>query len=201
MKTAVLLSGGMDSLALAWWKRPDILINIDYGQLPASAERSAAKAISARLGVPLHEVRVDCSAVGSGDMAGTTPDKLAPDSDWWPFRNQLLVTLAGAKAISLGVTHLWLGTVRSDGTHQDGTTAFIDAISRLTQMQEGGLVIEAPAISFSTVGLIRMAQVPRNLLAWAHSCHVANIPCGECRGCNKYFYVLDELNNALGTSE
>ena len=38
MNTALLLSGGMDSIALAYWKRPDIALTIDYGQAAADAE-------------------------------------------------------------------------------------------------------------------------------------------------------------------
>ena len=44
MKTALLLSGGMDSIAIAWWKRPDIALTLDYGQQAANAEIKAATA-------------------------------------------------------------------------------------------------------------------------------------------------------------
>lgn len=44
MKTALLLSGGMDSISIAWWKRPDIAITLDYGQRAAEAEIKAASA-------------------------------------------------------------------------------------------------------------------------------------------------------------
>ena len=47
MKTALLLSGGMHSVAIAWWRRPNIAITIDYGQLPAE-QRSAPLARSLR---------------------------------------------------------------------------------------------------------------------------------------------------------
>jgi 7-cyano-7-deazaguanine synthase len=72
MKTALLLSGGMDSVAIAWWKRPDIAITLDYGQKAAEAEIGAAKTICQSLDIEQHHiVRVDCSTLGSGDMAGT----------------------------------------------------------------------------------------------------------------------------------
>lgn len=51
MKTALLLSGGMDSLAIAWWKRPDIAITLDYGQEAADAEKRASAAVCAQLGI------------------------------------------------------------------------------------------------------------------------------------------------------
>lgn len=197
MKTALLLSGGMDSLSIAWWKRPDIAITIDYGQLAAEAELRASRTICRVLGIEHHILRVDCRALGSGDMAGGQADPNAPASDWWPYRNQLLATLAAMRAISLGVTHLWLGTVKSDGSHRDGTPEFVDAMSKLLSMQEGGIQVEAPAIGLSTIELVRLAQIPHDQLAWAHSCHKANVACAQCRGCNKYFEVLEELRHDL----
>jgi 7-cyano-7-deazaguanine synthase len=190
----------MDSLCVAWWKRPDIAITIDYGQLPAAAEIVAAQAICAALGIELHIIRVDCRALGSGDMAGARAHPNAPASDWWPYRNQMLVTFAAMKAISLGVTHILLGTVRSDGVHKDGTPEFIGALNTLLSLQEGALTVLSPAIQMSTVQLARHSGVPDSLLAWAHSCHKADVACGDCRGCNKYFATLRELQSDVAKS-
>lgn len=197
MKTALLLSGGMDSLSIAWWKRPEIAITIDYGQLPAQAERFAAAAVCAELGIEHHIVEIDCRALGSGDMAGSIANVHAPASDWWPYRNQMLITFAVMKAISLGVEKLLIGTVKTDGQHLDGTPEFIDAISKLVSLQEGSIVVEAPAIELSTDNLIAVGKVPREFLAWAHSCHKTNVPCGDCRGCNKHFDVLRAIDAGL----
>jgi 7-cyano-7-deazaguanine synthase len=197
MIVGLLLSGGMDSTSLAWWKRPQIAITIDYGQLCAEAEIDASAAICAELGIQHQVCAVDCRTLGSGDMAGTSPDSNAPASDWWPFRNQLLITIAGMKAVKLGVGRLLIGTVKADESHRDGTIEFVNAIASTMALQEGNIVVEAPAIQFSTVELIRYANVPQEILAWAHSCHRSNVPCGACRGCNKYFDVLQELSNAM----
>lgn len=194
MKTALLLSGGMDSLSLAWWKRPDTAYTVDYGQLAAPAEIAASAAICSSLGIPHEVLRFDARSLGSGDMAGIAPDAHAPASDWWPYRNQLVVTLVAMKAVASGVQCLWLGTVESDGSHQDGTIEFVEQISGLLALQEGGLVVEAPAIGMRTVDLVRTSGIPRSMLAWAHSCHKADVPCCDCRGCNKYAEVLQELD-------
>lgn len=194
MKTALLLSGGMDSIALAWWKRPELAFTVDYGQLAAPAEIDASAAICHALDIPHTVLRFDAKALGSGDMAGAAPNSNAPASDWWPYRNQLLVTLVAMKAVASDVQRLWLGTVASDGTHKDGTPKFLENISRLLCRQEGGIVVEAPAIGLRTVELIRQSGISRSMLAWAHSCHKADVPCCNCRGCNKYFEVLQELD-------
>ncbi|MCU1762834.1 7-cyano-7-deazaguanine synthase [Pseudomonas sp. 14P_8.1_Bac3] len=197
MKTGLLLSGGMDSLALAWWKRPDMAFTLNYGQLAAQAEIEASRTICQRLEIPHHVIEIDCRQLGSGDMAGSKADSLAPASDWWPYRNQMLVTLAAMKAISFGVTHLWLGTVKSDGFHKDGSVEFMSAMSHLLSLQEGEMVVEAPAIALSTGELVRESGIPADLLAWAHSCHKSNVACGNCRGCNKYMEVFQEVGYDL----
>ncbi|MEX5570401.1 7-cyano-7-deazaguanine synthase [Pseudomonas syringae] len=197
MKRALLLSGGMDSLAVAWWLRPEIGITLNYGQLAAQAEICSSKAICEQLQIEHHVIFIDCSSVGSGDMAGGKADVHAPASDWWPYRNQMLVTLAAMKAISLGVTKLYLGTVKSDGSHRDGTSEFISALNQLMVIQEGEMAVEAPAIELSTIELLRTADVPSSILAWAHSCHKSSVPCGNCRGCNKYFEVWHEMEHGM----
>jgi 7-cyano-7-deazaguanine synthase len=197
VRSALLLSGGMDSISVAWWKRPSLAITLDYGQLSASAEKAASTAVCRELGIEHQILTIDCRSLGSGDMAGNVASDHAPASDWWPYRNQLLVTLAAMRAITLGVTHLWIGTVASDSTHKDGTTEFVTTLSALMQLQEGAMTVEAPALHMSTVELVKLAKVPEGILAWAHSCHTGDIPCGSCRGCNKYFQTLEALQNGL----
>jgi 7-cyano-7-deazaguanine synthase len=190
VKTALLLSGGMDSIALAWWRRPELAITVDYGQLAADAEIAAARAVCHELEIEHHTIRVDCRALGCGDMAGAATSDLASESDWWPYRNQLLLTLGAMYGVRRGAARLLLGTVASDCVHVDGTPAFVAAADVLMSLQEGRMRVEAPAAQMSTVALIQCAQVPMSLLAWAHSCHKASVACGACRGCNKYFAVL-----------
>lgn len=190
---ALLLSGGMDSVSLAYWKKPQFAITIDYGQIAARGEIAAAAQVSRELGIQHHVVSVDCSAVGSGDMAGSAPLSLAPVPEWWPFRNQLLLTLAGATALGLGVTELMIGSVVSDGSHADGRPDFFSQIDQLMSIQEGGLRVTAPAIAMTAIELARTSGIPRSLLAWSHSCHTGMYACGVCRGCVKHYNTMEEL--------
>ncbi|MBB4041650.1 7-cyano-7-deazaguanine synthase [Microvirga flocculans] len=190
---ALLLSGGMDSACLAWWKRPDVAITVDYGQRPADAEIEAAGAVCKALGIRHEVVRADCSSLGSGDMAGLPPADIAPVPEWWPFRNQLVLTLAGIAAVRLGVTHLMIGALLTDGAHADGRPEFVEAMSAVMALQEGGITVSAPAIELTAVDLVRISQIPKEVLAWTHSCHVANHACGRCRGCFKHSRTCEEL--------
>ncbi|RQR53173.1 7-cyano-7-deazaguanine synthase [Burkholderia sp. Bp9125] len=193
MRTALLLSGGMDSIAIAYWKRPEVGITVAYGQRAAEAEVRAAAAVCAALHMEHYVIEADLSALGSGDMAGQAPASLAPVSEWWPFRNQMLATLAGMKAVTLDINKLMIGSLRTDAIHADGKPEFIAAMNAVLNCQEGGITFEAPAIHLSGPELIQVSGIPPDLLAWAHSCHVASEACGMCRGCRKHYETLEDL--------
>ena len=197
MSKAILLSGGIDSIALAFWKRPEWAFTINYGQTPASAELQSSKAVCEILGIKQVLIDVDCSQLGSGDLLKKLPVDIAPSSEWWPYRNQLLITLACMKAISIGgIDELLVGSVLSDGFHKDGTEEFYHLINNLMKYQEGNINIFSPAIYLSSVDLVIQSKVPPEILYYAHSCHKSNIPCGNCRGCYKYIDVIQKLENA-----
>lgn len=195
-RTAVLLSGGMDSVSLAYMCRPSVAITIDYGQLAAAGEVRAAAAVADALGMRHEVVEVDLRSLGSGEMVGRQPLSVSPVPEWWPFRNQMLVTFAAMKGVALGVDRLLLGTVKDDVAHADGSREFIDAMDSTLRLQEGGLRLEAPAIDLAPVDLVRRSKVPWDVLAWSHSCHVSEYACGVCRGCHKHY----ETCEAIGVS-
>ncbi len=193
LNEAILLSGGMDSVALAYWRRPAIAYTIDYGQIPVDGEIRAAATVCESLSIRHRIIRANCRELGSGDLAGGEPSKVAPVPEWWPFRNQLLLTLAGAAAIADGVNELIFGAVKTDGSHADGRSDFFQKICALMEIQEGGIRVVAPAIQLTSVELIRLSKIPISVLAWSHSCHVSGLACGTCRGCVKHASTMKEL--------
>jgi 7-cyano-7-deazaguanine synthase len=194
--SGLLLSGGMDSVALAFRERPSFTYTVDYGQVAAAGELRAARVVSLELGIPHRIITVNCRAIGSGDMAGMSPAEIAPVPEWWPFRNQLLITLSAATALKDGVSILLVGSVRSDSTHKDGTPEFYSLVDSLMRYQEGGLTIVAPAIRQTSEELIQQSRIPFSLLAWSHSCHKSEYACGMCRGCVKHSNVMKSLGYA-----
>lgn len=193
MNIGLLLSGGMDSIALAYWKRPQFAYTVDYGQLAASGEIQAAATVCKALDIHHHVIRANCRELGLGDMAGVPPSKLSPVTEWWPFRNQLLITLVGAKAISDNVAELMFGAIATDTAHKDGRKEFFQIINQLMTFQEGNLRVVAPAINLDAASLVTISGVPREILAWSHSCHVAPYACGNCRGCVKHAETMKKL--------
>lgn len=99
----ILLSGGVDSACLAAWVKPEVSLFVDYGQRAASGEGRASRRIAQTLALPWASVTADCRAVGAGSMAGGTDVRAAPTTEWWPFRNQLLGTIAAAWAVREGI--------------------------------------------------------------------------------------------------
>jgi 7-cyano-7-deazaguanine synthase len=195
MSTALLLSGGMDSVAIAYWKRPELAVTIDYGQRPAQAEMRAAAAVAETLGITHLKVTIPAGELGSGDLAGSAPLAIAPKSEWWPYRNQLLVTIAAAKVLPLGIQTLLVGTLVTDAHHSDGSADFVRQLGELLSIQEGAMTLEAPAIGMTAVELVRTSGVPQELLAWSHSCHVSDFACGECGGCRKHYRTMAEISD------
>jgi 7-cyano-7-deazaguanine synthase len=190
----LLLSGGLDSTALAAWRRPELALTIDYGQAPAQAEMTAAKEVCRELGLEHHAVTIDCRSLGSGLLAQTAPLADAPSPEWWPYRNQLLVTIAAAWALPRGAKSIVVGSVAGDAArHRDGTAEFYEQLAKLVAMQEGEVTVTAPAVELSTEELVAAAGVTDAVLGWTHSCHRGNVSCGACPGCAKRRDVLQTL--------
>jgi 7-cyano-7-deazaguanine synthase len=191
----LLLSGGLDSTAVAAMVRPDHCLSIDYGQLPANAEHRAARQVALELDLPFTHLHVAAGGVAAGLMSTDlhpSPAVNGTAPEWWPFRNQLLVTLAAAWGVTRGFGEVLLGTVASDGArHADGTAGFRAAIDQLVSLQEGGMRVRAPAADLTADELLIRSGAAEHVLAWTHSCHRANLACANCPGCNKRAEALE----------
>ena len=194
MSELLLLSGGIDSTAVAAWRRPALCVTIDYGQRSAAGEILAAVQVCRDLGLSHEVLPARIPSIGCGDLAGESPSAHSPNSDFWPFRNQYLITLASMLAIKRGCNTVLIGTVRTDIRHRDGSQQFLAAMNQLLEMQEGNLRLHAPAASLSSEELVRCSLIEPATLAWSHSCHDCNPACGRCRGCQKHL----EVTTALG---
>jgi 7-cyano-7-deazaguanine synthase len=186
----LLFSGGIESTCLAWQERPDQLLFIDYGQVSAKGEERACFAIARELDLPLDVVRSDLRGVGSGTLAGKTAAKDGP-AEFWPLRNQLLITLAAMKYFGR-IGEILIGTVRSDAHHADGRAPFRGAMQRLLRTQLD-CELRAPAAKMSSRSLIEASNIPQDLLGWTFSCHTEEWACGTCSGCRKHSEIKSDL--------
>ncbi len=190
MSDLLLLSGGVDSSAIAAWLRPSLCLTIDYGQLAAEAEITSSAQICKELQLPHLINKVDISQFGSGDMANREATIHSENSEFWPFRNQFLITLGAMVAMQHGSKRIMIGTVVTDLRHKDGTEEFLAAMNKLLMLQEGKLRLLAPAIQLTSIELIQKSKISTGTLGWCHSCHASNFACGQCRGCFKHSEIM-----------
>jgi 7-cyano-7-deazaguanine synthase in queuosine biosynthesis len=123
--------------------------------------------------------------LGSGLLAGRDIIADAPVPEFWPFRNQLLITLAAMRFVGQASLKICIGSVREDSSHKDGTVEFVDAIRSLMILQEGKVEVLAPAIEYESLDLLRASKIDADVLDMTFSCFQSEYPCGRCRGCLK----------------
>ena len=192
----MLLSGGLDSAAVAAIERPEGALFVDYGQRAGGAERESARRVARILDIQLDEITVDASEAGSGLLVDGEQVDVSPSPEWFPFRNQLLVTVAAAYAIRTGYQSVLLGTVEDDGRrHADGTHRFIASLDAVLRSQEGGLRLAAPHADTSTTQLLATTELRDQIVAVTHSCDVATTPCGDCNSCQRRAAILETFSN------
>jgi 7-cyano-7-deazaguanine synthase len=194
------MSGGLDSAALAWWLRPNVCVTVDYGQRAARGERAAATALCDAMSLNHRLIEADLSALGSGTMANKATAPGASAAEFWPYRNQMLVTLAGMLLLSEGLTEIIVGSVSTD-RHADGRSPFFRALNRTMVLQEGNVRISAPARKYSSVKLLQQSGFPEDLLGLTFSCHVHEYACGQCGGCLKHREVVETAYSVSANSK
>jgi 7-cyano-7-deazaguanine synthase len=193
MSELLLLSGGIDSIALAAWRRPSVCLTVDYGQRSAPAEFQAAREVCKALGLQHQTLVAGISELGSGCMAGETNSPHSVHEEFWPFRNQYLITIAAMTAMKTGCDAVLIGTVVTDQRHMDGSVAFFEHMHDVIALQEGAIELKTPAAQMTSEQLVRQSGVEASVLAWSHSCHVGELACGTCPGCRKHTEVMTAL--------
>lgn len=189
----LLFSGGVESTCLAAMHRPDLLVTIDYGHLPAAGEIAGAKQIAETLKLDHAILSAPLTEFGRGEMVGACSADGDQVPEHWPLRNQMLVTLAAMKYADMGLTEIMIGTVVSDRVHSDGTPDFVARLNDLIGVQSPSLQISAPAIGLSTRELVEASGLASDTLGWCFSCHRGPVACGACRGCIKTLELLSSL--------
>jgi 7-cyano-7-deazaguanine synthase len=193
MPSLLLLSGGIDSIALASWLRPEVCLTVDYGQRAAAAEVQASAQVCRDLELRHQVLHAEIASLGSGCMAGDAASPYSANGEFWPFRNQYLITIASMLAMKAGCDAVLIGTVVTDRRHADGSPAFLSALSEVLQIQEGGIRLMAPAAKMTSEELVRVSGVTTSVLGWAHSCHTGALACGSCPGCIKHSTVMQAV--------
>lgn len=169
MKTALLLSGGIDSAAVLIAKRReiDVCVFVSYGQPAAEPEFRAAEAIA--LSQMIYFLHVHRAHLPCVELSGDGPRVV-------PHRNLHLLLQASAHTRA---DRIFIGSTANDQRdYEDCRQPFFDAASAAL-----GVQVAAPALAWSRercVNIVRHA----GLLPYTWSCYEGHPdPCGKCASC------------------
>ena len=168
MKTALLLSGGIDSLAVLITKRReiDLCVFVDYGQPAAEPEYTAADAVALSQMIHLVTVkaRLPCS-----ELSGDGPRVV-------PHRNLHLLLQASAHTRA---ERIFIGATAGDQRdYEDCRQPFFDAASVAL-----GVQVVAPALAWNRERCFNIVR-HAGLLPYTWSCYEGHSdPCGKCASC------------------
>lgn len=176
MSTLVLLSGGVDSAAVATLDADHALF-VGYGQPVVAKECAAAARVAQRLGIPFSSV----SVVGLDTSA--MHDAAGPGARVVPGRNAVLLAVAAARAAGLGLDTVRIGAIADDhADYSDCRPAFVDALSSVL-IAAYGVRVEAPLAMHAKVRAVELC-LRAGVLDLTWSCYVHGPkPCGTCNSC------------------
>ncbi|UIJ97417.1 7-cyano-7-deazaguanine synthase [Rhizobium leguminosarum] len=190
----LLFSGGLDSTALAWSQRPDLCLTIDYGQMPAQGEIRAASGLSGLMGLRHEVLTVDLAHLGFGSLAGSETATVGSAPEWWPYRNQMLITLAAMKFVGQGLKEIMFGAVAT-AVHADAKNRSSMLSARWSRYRKALCVslrlpsTATPSISSEPLafprpswGRLSPAMLPNTLAGIAGDARSIAIPCANLLG-------------------
>ena len=203
MRCVVILSGGPDSVTVAYWAKKEgydvHAITFDYGQI-AKKEILHAAEITRELGVP-HRI-IDLSAL-SDIYEGVTSlvDEAIPISEEFsqpiivPFRNGVFMAVAVAYASSIGAEIVLYGATGSDeANYPDCRTEFYEAFQEAARLgTDQSITIDAPFSGMTKADMLKEGVklgVPFQL-TW--SCYRNEVlHCGACESCRNRRRAFEE---------
>ncbi len=195
-ETAVLCSGGLDSVVMLAWAAQRAGVHPIYvraGLAWESQELAALRRIvqPSRTIVPIAVVNFDVGDLYSTShwaVRGTPPAYDTPDEDvYLPGRNILLLSKAAVLAASRGLKRLVLGPLAGN-PFPDATPAFFKAMSlALSLGLAHELSIEAPFATLHKAEVIRLGASLGVPLALTLSCMnpTNGMHCGLCSKCRE----------------
>jgi 7-cyano-7-deazaguanine synthase len=189
----VLLSGGLDStvaLAQSLHRGHDCrALTYEYGQVHATREIEAAKAVAEHYGVQ-HEVLafpaglMGASALtGSGDLPDFTG---APDASVVPGRNLLMLAIGASRADATGHRLLVFGANADDAVgYADCRRAFVEPMrDAVHEGTTGGVWLHVPFLHLGKSEVVRIGRGLDAPIDATWSCYRGGEqPCGTCGAC------------------
>ncbi len=193
MKSIILLSGGLDSLACLAVTREkyncELAITFDYGQKALDKEIEASKKICDFYNVEHKIIKLDF--LKEITQTALVSDKEVPqDYDmkavWVPNRNGLFLNIAGSFADSYGYNYIIIGANKEEGkTFPDNTLEFakrVEAEFEFSTLIQPKILI--PLIDMDKEEIVKTVIDLKAPLELVHSCYLGGDKnCGKCESC------------------
>lgn len=195
MKAVVILSGGPDSVTVAYWAKAQgydvTAITFDYGQ-KAQHEIEIAAEIAAGLGIEhkivdlsnLSEIYMGVTSLVDKDIDITSE---FTDPIIVPFRNGVFMAVTVAYADGVGANHIFYGAHGSDEPfYPDCRREFYEAFQKAAQLgTEKPIEIKSPFSDVYKSGIIKAAVELGVPLEKTWSCYLNGpVHCGACESCH-----------------
>lgn len=208
VKSAILLSGGLDSLVSLGLKKDELNITLaltfDYGQKSAKQEIETSKKICEYYNIEHKVIKLDwlkdithtalCSdiEVPTGDALENSAN--SAKSVWVPNRNGLFLNVAGSFADANDFDYILIGANKEEGqTFPDNTQDFIDAVNqefKFSTRKQPEVV--APLINCVKNDIVMLALKNDVPLELTRSCYQgAEKHCGICESCMRLKSALE----------
>ncbi len=204
MKSIILLSGGLDSLACLAMTREKynckLAITFDYGQKALDKEIDASKKICEFYNVEHKIIKLDF--LKEITQTALVSDKEVPqDYDmkavWVPNRNGLFLNIAGSFADSYGYNYIIIGANKEEGqTFPDNTLEFakrVEAEFEYSTLIQPKILI--PLIDMDKEEIVKKVIELNAPLENVHSCYLGGEKnCGKCESCLHLIEALKKNN-------
>lgn len=204
MKSIILLSGGLDSLACLAMTREkyncELAITFDYGQKALDKEIEASRKICDFYNVEHKIIKLDF--LKEITQTALVSDKEVPqDYDmkavWVPNRNGLFLNIAGSFADSYGYNYIIIGANKEEGkTFPDNTLEFakrVEAEFEFSTLIQPKILI--PLIEMDKEEIVKTVIDLKAPLELIHSCYLGGEKnCGKCESCLHLIEALKKNN-------
>ena len=204
MKSIILLSGGLDSLACLAMTREkyncELAITFDYGQKALDKEIEASKKICEFYNVEHKIIKLDF--LKEITQTALVSDKEVPqDYDmkavWVPNRNGLFLNIAGSYADSYEYNYIIIGANKEEGkTFPDNTLEFakrVEAEFEFSTLIQPKILI--PLIEMDKEEIVKTVIDLKAPLELVHSCYLGGDKnCGKCESCLHLIEALKKNN-------
>jgi len=198
----VLVSGGMDSLAVAAVANENhktlTFLHLNYGQKTSHKERECFDKIADFYNVDKnHQKIIDMnflSQIGGSSLTDGRIEvsKYDGDSDvipssYVPFRNTHIIAMAVSVAEVIGAKKIYIGANFEDSPgYPDCRPQYYEAYNELIKQgtKDGDIKVETPVIMMKKAEIVKLAMKHKAPLEVTWSCYArADKACGECDSC------------------